>query len=60
MNDDDMRAAYADAMKSLFEDIEGARLIWTGVDWAKGSGKARGDVIKSEGNVTHVRFNDVS
>lgn len=34
--------------------------IWIGVDWAKDSGMNRGDVIKRDGNVTHVRFKTVT
>jgi len=30
--------------------------IYTAVDWAMGAGFIRGEVIKREGNVTHVRF----
>lgn len=30
-----------------------------GVDWAKGSGMNRGEVIKRDDNVTHVRFKTV-
>ncbi len=30
---------------------------WVGIDWCAGNGNIRGEVIKQEGNVTHVRFN---
>lgn len=31
-----------------------------GIDWAKDSGMNRGDIIKNDGNVTHVRFRTVT
>lgn len=33
--------------------------MWKGIDWCVGYGKVRGEVIKKDGNVTHVRFKTV-
>ena len=33
--------------------------VWIGVDWSRGSGYCRGDVISTRGNVIEVRFKDL-
>ncbi len=40
----------------LRNHLEETQPISFGIDWAKDSGRNRGDVIKRVGNVTHVRF----
>ena len=46
------RAEAFKKMKAMFEQGQ----MWIGIDWASDSGMLRGDVIKREGNVTHLRF----
>ena len=40
-------------------DSEGEALIWSIADLPTDSGMNRGDTIKRDGNVTHVRFKAV-
>jgi len=48
------------ARRSWFEQMMGKKQPkWIGIDWGKESGMNRGDVIKRDGNITHVRFNTV-
>lgn len=48
------------ALYKIFEEFEAIKKKnWIGLDWAKDSGMNRGDVIKRDKNVTHVRFNAV-
>jgi len=51
-------AFYNQWLKSLMDSTP-IKPKWIGIDWAKDSGMNRGDVIKKDGNVTHVRFNTV-
>ena len=70
MNDDDkpkyhITSTPRQAGKSFFQQWfeENAEIppdVWIGVDWAKDSGMNRGDVIKRNGNVAHVRFRTVA
>lgn len=30
--------------------------LFIGIDWARGYGHCRGEILKREGNVVHVRF----
>lgn len=45
--------------RRLMEKAETAHPKWFGVDWAKDSGMNRGDVIKRDDNIIHVRFRAV-
>jgi len=43
----------------IFKHVHMNNPIWVGVDWAKDSGMNRGDIIKTESNVIHVRFKTI-
>ncbi|MEJ1436603.1 MAG: hypothetical protein RPU61_04735 [Candidatus Sedimenticola sp. (ex Thyasira tokunagai)] len=47
---------FYDLLKKAFDK---SKPILVGVDWAKGNGMIRGEIIKRDGNVTHVRFKTV-
>jgi|GEM_PF-5236262 len=47
-------------MKDKKEAFQALKYKLIGVDWAKGSGMNRGEVIKRESNVIHVRFKTVT
>lgn len=57
MNKDDEEKQYAKLAADL---LTGKYSAFIGIDWAKDSGKNRGEVHKREGNVVHVRFKTVS
>ena len=57
--DQDRRQRYNDVMDLLMENARVASPKFIGVDWAADSGYNRGDVIKTENNVVHVRFKTV-
>ena len=52
MKDDDHNVFF----KSTVESMPVAVPKWGGIDWAFDSGRNRGDIVKRDGNVTHVRF----
>lgn len=55
------KSYFYEWFKRQMEESEGFKSnMWMCVDWAKGGGMNRGDVIKREGNITHVRFRTVA